>query len=86
MRKIGPDYAIGDQKCLICQHDLTDTFCTDGDHRPSAGDATLCIKCGSIMVFGDDLKLRLPTAIEKASIEIMPDVIHSQIFIRGRKN
>jgi hypothetical protein len=83
MRRPGPDYAIGDQKCLICQHDLTDTFCTKGDYRPQSGDVTLCIRCGSVMIFGDDLKLRLPTSTEKATIDIMPDVIASQIFIRG---
>jgi hypothetical protein len=35
---------------------------------PDAGDITVCIGCGHIMVFADDLTLRNPTAAEMREI------------------
>ena len=32
--------------------------CVGSDSRPKPGDFTVCIRCGHIMIFGDDLRLR----------------------------
>lgn len=36
--------------------------------KPKSGDVTLCIACGHLMVFGKDLKLREPNALELIAI------------------
>jgi hypothetical protein len=49
---------VGTNLCLSCGVDVdaaTDPF---GENRPSPGDATVCLYCGHIMIFGEGLKLR----------------------------
>lgn len=45
--------------CPVCGHKMD---CASeparGGHPPKAGDLGLCLKCGEILVYGDDQKLR----------------------------
>jgi hypothetical protein len=34
------------------------------DDKPEPGDATVCLDCGHVMIFGDDMGLRNPTGAE----------------------
>lgn len=47
--------------CCECKHVVDHTT---GDGAPSPGDWTLCIRCGSLNVFDDNLMLRSPTLDE----------------------
>jgi hypothetical protein len=40
--------------------------------KPSPGDATICIKCGHLMIFDDNLQVRNPTSEEL--IELAGDI------------
>ena len=55
---VGPNY------CTACGAECDGATCTDLKSAPSPGDVTVCAYCGHIMVFGDNLKLRDPTADE----------------------
>jgi Zn ribbon nucleic-acid-binding protein len=46
-------------KCLACgvrMDRATNMF--DGHWKPSPGDFTICLKCGHLMIFADDLRVR----------------------------
>jgi len=69
--------------CPNCSRELdgaTDPF---GDAVPKEGDATVCIYCKTILVFGKDLKLEMPNleqikalAGNKAVLAIMKALEH----------
>jgi hypothetical protein len=43
---------------------LNASFSIDDDARPKPGDFTVCIRCGHLMCFGDDLSMRELTDAE----------------------
>jgi hypothetical protein len=49
-------------KCVECGYE-TD-HASGGKESPEPGDASLCIMCGSLSIFADDLTLRAPTVQE----------------------
>ena len=57
--------------CLACGHRFDYSSGVDHDNAPQAGDATVCIRCGHLMIFTDDGTLREPTAVER--VEMMQD-------------
>jgi RNase P subunit RPR2 len=48
--------------------------------RPGPGDVTVCLGCGHIMVYADDMNLRHPTGEEMAEIAGDPEIIEAQRF------
>jgi DNA-directed RNA polymerase subunit RPC12/RpoP len=67
--KLGKHHHLkGVPRCIDCGK-LVDGACgLDTDNLPDVGDFTVCIYCGSIMVFAEDLTLRRPTAAEMVEI------------------
>jgi hypothetical protein len=60
---------VPESKCLSCGKVLdraTNMF--DGGWRPSPGDYSICIACGHLMIFADDLRLRELTVMECVEI------------------
>lgn len=55
-------------RCLDCGERLDHAMDTDGDDKPMPGDATICIHCGHIMAFADDLTLRQLTNDEMQQV------------------
>ena len=55
--------------CLGCGavNDRT-TETTGGGHKPVAGDATICVSCGQVSIFNEDLSLRPPTKDEEEAL------------------
>jgi hypothetical protein len=62
-------------------------FCGRGNDRstsieahlapPSAGDASICFKCGAVSVYVADLSLRRPTVDEMGEFMGVPDVVRA---------
>lgn len=50
-----------DLVCPSCGSKLNGATDPVGDATPSSGDITVCLYCGHILVFTDDLRLRNPT-------------------------
>jgi len=60
----------------------------DVPRAPQPGDATVCIECGTAMIYTADLRLRWPTVTEQAALDrdelvgISQSAIHQ---VHGRK-
>jgi hypothetical protein len=55
--------------CSSCGKKLDAASAADGsDVRPNPGDASVCLDCGHIMAFGEDMKLRELTEDEMRGI------------------
>jgi hypothetical protein len=74
---------VPEARCLNCNTvlDCADDFF--GDARPDIGDLTICIKCGHLMVFADDLMLRELTDQEIRDYAGDPRIVKLQ-NARGR--
>ena len=70
-------------RCLHC-HALLDR--ATGESQPQPGDLSVCITCGNLMIFTEDMSLREPTAQELRAVmanEEIADLINSvRSFIR----
>lgn len=54
--------------CPNCQHGMDRAANLDAATAPIPGDVTVCIRCGNVNVFGDDMTLRPITDAEAASL------------------
>lgn len=69
--------------CPFCDYKVTAATEALGDHRPSSGDFSICLNCGAIAVFQDDLKLRRPTEKEAREIRQDKEILEMQIVRSG---
>ena len=60
-----------DSQCCECGHRVTSS---GGPDRPLPGDFTLCIRCGSLNVFAEELTLRAPTDEELLEAAVNSDL------------
>lgn len=56
--KAGTGQHISASRCLHCSRLLDGATCVGDDDNPNPGDVTVCIYCGHIMAFANDLTLR----------------------------
>lgn len=57
--------ALAETSCPTCDYAADAATCVDKrDARPRVGDITLCLKCGEILIFDEDMKVRLPLVFE----------------------
>ena len=72
-------YHVPESRCTACGHFLDRAGGVDNnDRKPKPGDVSICIECGHIMVFGDDMQLRDPTGEEMYEIAGDKDVLAAQ--------
>ncbi len=79
---LGPVLRHAETLCLVCGHKLDAVARPDikgnpgsgSDEMPRPGDVTMCMNCGSLMVFTDD-GLRYPSVEEEASILKEPHIV-----------
>jgi hypothetical protein len=64
--------------CVSCAHAMNRTT---GDGKLEPGDFTLCIRCGALNVFDDDLRLRKPTRKEAREANAMGEMQDMQAAI-----
>ena len=62
-------YTNASSRCPACQTKLTGATDMEGDDAPSPGDHSVCIYCGMLGVFNDDLTLR---AMRTDEFEALP--------------
>jgi len=61
---VGTDVTIPESTCINCGHVNDRAFALGADIRPCPGDVTICVECGHLMVFTDDLRFRNPNSDE----------------------
>jgi len=67
--RVGIDHKLDDALvCPECGKPLNGASGIDTDNGPDPGDFSVCIYCGTILVFSEDIKLRHPTAEEMKDI------------------
>jgi hypothetical protein len=80
LRSLGKtDHVMPDSACLSCGKRLDRATMSNGDHRPSPGNITICaFGCGHIMAFADDLSLRELTDNEIIDVAGDPRLVQLQ--------
>jgi hypothetical protein len=71
--------------CPTCGHKLDAATGLDHDHKPSPGDLSVCIQCGEILEFDEEIKLILISegTIEKLDLETMEDLVRTRDAIKA---
>jgi hypothetical protein len=78
-----PIFHTPDAVCPVCAKALTGTGPIGGSPEPpTPGTVTVCMGCGAVAVFTDDLRLRLPTPAEwqglRADADAWATIEHAQ--------
>jgi hypothetical protein len=71
--------SIGEQRCAKCGYKMDQASDAFGEDKPKPGDLSVCLNCGAIAVFGENLQLREPTPEEKLKIAGDESVTHVQV-------
>ena len=79
---IGPDTPIPVSRCTCCGHKLDMAMAVGAARPPKRGDFTICIRCGTILVFGKKLRLREPRGKEFHDIAGDSDLIAAQKLLK----
>lgn len=79
---IGPSVRVPMSECLGCGKRMDGATGVDHRSRPKPGHITICIGCGHLMAFADDMRLRNLTDAEMYEIAGDPRLIAVQ---RARK-
>jgi len=68
-----------ESNCPQCNYFMDASTSIDGDEnvKPSPGDISLCIKCGAMLDFDDDMKLQF---LRQEKFEELDDETRSQIL------
>jgi hypothetical protein len=64
MSSVGTGVRVPLSACLECGYAVDAASCIGKDATPKPGGITLCMACGHVMAFGDDLRLRSLTDAE----------------------
>lgn len=81
------DKKIGTSYCLNCGKKLNACSSATAESMPNPGDITICLYCGHIMSFSDDMSLCELNDDQIKEIAGNPDIIkHQKIVDQARKN
>jgi hypothetical protein len=75
---LGEDHKTKENFCPFCNHQLDGCSQVNGNNFPDPGSYSVCIQCGNVSVFDDDLSLRKPHAEEESEIQKNPNVLEAQ--------
>ena len=78
--KVGNHVPTSVNPCLCCGKECDTATCVgqEGEVRPSSGDITVCLYCGYIMAFDDNLAVRELTQDEMRDIAGDPRILAMQ--------
>lgn len=68
--------------CVSCGHPNDSSTPLRKDHTPSSGDISICLYCGHIAAFAEDLTLRALTSAEICEVAGSPEILFAQ-KVRG---
>ena len=70
--------------CPHCHHDLDRAAPIGSYDGPAPGNYMLCVQCGEMSVFDDQLRPRLPTTFEQFQWDADPRLVEAQRYMRER--
>ena len=74
-------HRVVESPCTNCHAKLNATSSSSEEDSPNPGDITICLYCGHIMAYSDDMKLRDLTDEEVIEVAGHPDLIKNQKFV-----
>ena len=86
-RKLGPAIRtrVGmPNACLTCKHPLDAATGTRPDCAVTPGGVSVCLYCGAVAMFTQDLRLRALTEAEAASVEDDPMLASMRALVAAR--
>ena len=75
---LGEDHRTKKNSCLYCNHKLDGATQVNGNHQPKPGDVSICIACGNVSIFKEDMTLRKPSPEEEAEMQNDPNILEAQ--------
>lgn len=74
---------VPEHKCPYCSHALNRVSIPGPDPvpEPEPGDATVCINCSAVLVFGPDLTVHKPTDEEIVDLAGSPSLLEAMRFV-----
>ena len=76
-------YLVPEATCLNCGKAMDAAEATGGGRAPEPNDLSLCIYCGHLQAYGDDMKFRQLTGAEIVEIAGAPELLMAQRFAAG---
>jgi len=73
------DTIIPEQRCPYCDYKMDRTTHAFGDAKPQCGDYSMCLNCGRIGIFNDDLTVRKPNDEERLAIVENAEITRAQV-------
>lgn len=73
-----------ENRCVLCHGILNAATMVDGVDDPAVGDVSICVYCGNVMVFDDDMNLRAMTKKEAELIYNNETVLKAVVAIQTR--
>lgn len=77
-----PEHDVTPNRCPNCTHILEEATGVTTDDAPKPGDVTLCIYCAAVLVFTDDMMVRLPTEEESNEFANNAELMHMQKIVK----
>lgn len=68
-------HRFSESPCPNCSAEIDSATGIDHDASPNSGDVTICLHCRSILIFGDDLRLRFPNDEEMVELAGEPTIV-----------
>jgi hypothetical protein len=79
------DSRVPRSRCLHCGMALDMALDVWGTNPPKPGDATICVECGHLMVFGKKMRLRNPRRAEQIKMAGDPKILAHQKLLAAFK-
>ena len=83
--RVGATTDMPETRCLNCDEVIdvaTEIASSDKDHKPVPGAMSLCLKCGYLAAFTEDMTLRELSPMERYFVSMDPRVIAVRQFIK----
>jgi hypothetical protein len=77
------DSRVPPSKCLDCGKPMDGAMDIVGDHTPEPGSVGICMDCGHVMVYADDLTLREPNDEEIKELAGHPELLKHMKLLEG---
>jgi hypothetical protein len=76
--RLGESNIVPRATCFNCGKPLDRAAGLDTDNQPGPGDVTICLDCGHLMIFDDQLALRQLSPEEQIALASNEDVLFAQ--------
>lgn len=71
--------------CPACGYRLDAAQDADGNSRPASGDVSFCFGCGTILIFTDDMAVRLATDTELDELAKDDPELHRRVRVWAKR-